>query len=172
MDVSKHPLLTQCYDLCLAIEECGASPKLTAAVQKASDLMRDIEKLTDAIAGLTPTDSRPRHLTPTDIEAAIVGADYSTHPDTTITICVLLLRNGAKVVGVNYGAIDAQRQDWEIGKREARAQAVEKVWELEGYALRNKLQLESQLRFENECRARRPNPAHGAPKPPNHNPVG
>jgi len=49
MDIGKHPLLKQCYELCLAIERCGASPELTDAVTKASALMNDIEKMTDAV---------------------------------------------------------------------------------------------------------------------------
>lgn len=48
MDIGKHPLLKQCYELCLAIERCGASLELTDAVTKASALMVEIEKLTDA----------------------------------------------------------------------------------------------------------------------------
>lgn len=44
-DISKHPLLKECYDLCLAIEKCGASPELTDASMKASNLMRGIEAL-------------------------------------------------------------------------------------------------------------------------------
>jgi hypothetical protein len=50
MDIGKHPLLKQCYELCLAIEVCGASPELTDAVTKASALMLEIEKLTDRLA--------------------------------------------------------------------------------------------------------------------------
>ena len=49
MDIGKHPLLKQCYELCLAIECCGASLELTDAVTKASALMVEIEKLTDAV---------------------------------------------------------------------------------------------------------------------------
>ena len=44
-DISKHPLLKECYDLCLAIEKCAASPDLTDAGMKASNLMRGIETL-------------------------------------------------------------------------------------------------------------------------------
>lgn len=79
------------------------------------------------------------HLTPADIESVIVEETVDFMPGTTITFCTLLLRNGAKVVGINYGAIDASRQDWEMGAQEARKQAIEKVWELEGYLLRERL---------------------------------
>ena len=56
-----------------------------------------------------------------------------------LTFCVLVLRNGTKVVGVNYGAIDPARHDPEMGRAEARKAAIEQVWPLMGYELRSKL---------------------------------
>lgn len=55
-----------------------------------------------------------------------------------VTICTLVLRNGAKVVGVNYGAIDPRNHSAEIGRKEAYKAAEEKVWELLGFRLRDK----------------------------------
>lgn len=103
-------------------------------------------------------DKGPR-VTPADIEAEIVSEHYFTAEDgvfgalhTTIddvksrpatlgllTFCVLMLRNGTKVVGINYGAIDPAQHCAEMGRKEARAQAVEKVWELLGFRLRDEL---------------------------------
>ena len=68
-----------------------------------------------------------------------MSESYHTFPDATVTVCLLTLRNGAKVIGHNYGAIDPSRQNWETGKQAARTMAVEKVWELEGYLLRERL---------------------------------
>lgn len=56
-----------------------------------------------------------------------------------LTFCVLVLRNGTKVVGVNYGAIDPAQHSAERGRQEARAQAVDKVYELLGFRLRDEL---------------------------------
>lgn len=42
-DISKHPLLRQAYEVCIAIEHCGASPQLTEAVTKASDLLKSLD---------------------------------------------------------------------------------------------------------------------------------
>lgn len=42
-DISSHPLLRQAYDVCHAIEQCGASVQLTSAVCLASDLMRALD---------------------------------------------------------------------------------------------------------------------------------
>jgi hypothetical protein len=51
-NISKHPLLKDAYEVCRAIEECGASPALTNAVAKAGDVMHGIDLLVDQINGL------------------------------------------------------------------------------------------------------------------------
>lgn len=56
MDIGKHPLLKQCYELSMAIERCGASLEVTEAVTQASALMRDIEKLTDRLTSYERAD--------------------------------------------------------------------------------------------------------------------
>lgn len=78
-------------------------------------------------------------VTPDMITAAIVGADYIVLPGTQITVCTITLRNGTKVLGYNYGAIDPACQDWAQGRQAAYDMAREKIWELEGYALRERL---------------------------------
>ena len=105
-------------------------------------------------------------ITPEDIEANIVSAHYFTAADGVLgayrnggdvhpvggtpsretngalgllTFCVLVLKNGAKVVGINYGAIDPAQHSAERGRTEARNQAVEKVYELLGFRLRDEL---------------------------------
>ena len=89
-------------------------------------------------------------VTPADIEATI-AAEYSFTLDKAlagcpmvdglerVTLAVVVLRNGTKLVGVNYGAIDPARHDAEQGRVEARAAAVEQVWPLLGYELRSKM---------------------------------
>ena len=47
MNLDKHPILMQGYNVIQAIEECDASEKLTNAVIKASELLNEIEKLVD-----------------------------------------------------------------------------------------------------------------------------
>ena len=56
-----------------------------------------------------------------------------------LTFCVLILRNGTKVVGINYGAIDPAQHDPALGRTEARNNAIEQVWPLLGYQLREQL---------------------------------
>lgn len=99
---------------------------------------------------VAPTQARGLRITPEHIEDLIV-AQYLTTADKAfagcplkpgleqLSICVLVLKNGTKVVGLNYGAINSADHDAERGLRDARADAFNKVWELEGYLLRQAL---------------------------------
>lgn len=55
-----------------------------------------------------------------------------------LTFCVLLLRNGFTVTGESACA-SPENFDAEIGRKIARANAVQKIWPLMGYELRTKL---------------------------------
>lgn len=58
IDISKHPLIKQAYEVCQAIEKCGASTELTDAVTKASALMQEIANLTGRMDELESAESR------------------------------------------------------------------------------------------------------------------
>ena len=77
-------------------------------------------------------------LTPADIDAVIVAEDYHVFPGTTLTVCCLTLRNGYTVTGESAAASPANF-DAEIGRKIARDNARNKIWALEGYALRERL---------------------------------
>ena len=77
-------------------------------------------------------------LTPAQIDAAIAGEDYHVFPGTTLTFCVLVLRNGFVVTGESAAASPANF-DEEIGRKIARDNARQKIWALEGYLLRERL---------------------------------
>jgi N4 Gp49/Sf6 Gp66 family protein len=55
-----------------------------------------------------------------------------------LTFCVLVLRNGFTVTGESACA-SPENFDADLGRKIARANAVNKVWPLLGYALRDKL---------------------------------
>ncbi|WP_372827068.1 Gp49 family protein, partial [Polaromonas sp.] len=55
-----------------------------------------------------------------------------------LTFCVLVLRNGFTVTGESACA-SPENFDPEIGRKIARANAVQKIWPLMGYELRSKL---------------------------------
>ena len=97
-------------------------------------------------------------VTPADIEAEIasehcftaaegfVGAQALASADITfapselrlLTFCVLVLRNGFTVTGESACA-SQENFDAEIGRKLARANAVQKVWPLLGYALKQQM---------------------------------
>lgn len=79
-------------------------------------------------------------LTPEMIEATIVAEYYHRVPGATLTLCVLTTRNGFQVVG-HSAAASPDNFDEEIGKKLARSYARNKIWQLEGYLLRERLSL-------------------------------
>ena len=96
-------------------------------------------------------------VTPADIEANITSEFYFTAADGVegasghrpnsvragtalglLTFCVLVLRNGFTVTGESYCA-RPESFDAEIGRKIARQNAVQKLWPLMGYHLKQKL---------------------------------
>lgn len=77
-------------------------------------------------------------ITPMQIDDQIVDEAYFVFPGTTLTICALTLRNGFVVTGESAAA-SPENFDQEIGRSIAKKNAREKIWALEGYALRNAL---------------------------------
>lgn len=61
-----------------------------------------------------------------------------------LTICVLVLRNGFTVTGESACA-SPENFDAEIGRKIARQKAIEKIWPLEGYLLKQELYCKSQV---------------------------
>lgn len=77
-------------------------------------------------------------VTPEIVDATIVDEDYHVFPRTTLTVCCLKLRNGFTVTGESACA-SPENFDVELGRKIARQNAREKIWALEGYALRERL---------------------------------
>lgn len=103
-----------------------------------------IEQEIQAKASMAP------RVTLADVEAEIC-AEYSFTVDRAlqgcplvdglqhITICVLVLKNGTKIVGVNEGPVSPENFDPEIGRRYAREKAIDQIWPLLGFRLRDEL---------------------------------
>lgn len=77
-------------------------------------------------------------LSPELIDATIVGEDYYVFPNTTLTVCCLKLKNGFTVTGESASA-SVENFDEALGRKIARIHARDKIWQLEGYALRERL---------------------------------
>ena len=104
-----------------------------------------------------------QRIKPEDIEANITGEIYFTAADgyrnspcydpnghaneplpapmplELLTFCVLVLRNGFTVTGES-ACVRPENFDAEIGRKIARQNAIQKIWPLIGYALKEKLQ--------------------------------
>lgn len=70
-------------------------------------------------------------------EVASINFDHMG-PMHLLTFCVLVLRNGFTVTGESACA-SPENFDAEIGRKIARANAVQKIWPLMGYALKQRL---------------------------------
>ena len=77
-------------------------------------------------------------ITPNDIDGKIVAEAYHHFPGTTMTVCCLTLVNGYTVCGQSAAA-SPENFDHEVGRKVARADARDKIWQLEGYLLRERL---------------------------------
>lgn len=77
-------------------------------------------------------------VTPLSIESVIIGEDYYVFPGTTLTICLLKLRNGFNVTG-EAACASPENFNAELGRSIARDNAKQKIWSLEGYLLRQRL---------------------------------
>lgn len=102
--------------------------------------------------GLTPC-----RVTLADIEAEIVSEHYINAADAVfpeqdapvhggtytnlrcLTICILILRNGCKVVGINHGPVNPADLNLDYSRQDARKQAIEQIWPLLGFRLRDAL---------------------------------
>lgn len=86
----------------------------------------------------------PQTVTMDQLEALVVSEEYlrpTLAP--TLTICILLLANGFSVRGESACA-DPAAFDEELGRKYARRDAVQKIWPLEGYLLRQRLHDEAE----------------------------
>ena len=97
-------------------------------------------------------------ITPADVDANIASEHYFTaddgewgaskhankpkHPQLSLlTFCVLVLRNGFTVTGESACA-SPENFNAEIGRKIARQNAVQKIWPLLGFALKERLHAE------------------------------
>ena len=88
-------------------------------------------------------------VTPEHIENISVAGSYYVFPGTTVTVCCLTLRNGFTVIGESACA-DASNFNEELCRKIAYDNAKNKIWQLEGYLLRQRLSEQS----GNRCSSR------------------
>lgn len=83
--------------------------------------------------GLTAPRVTPEHL-----ESVIVSEQFHVFANSTFTACLLTLKNGYTVLGESACA-SAENFNAELGRKIARDNAKNKIWQLEGYLLRERL---------------------------------
>jgi hypothetical protein len=79
----------------------------------------------------------PISLTLGDILAKVKRADYLVMPDSTTTVCQLKLENGYTVIGQS-ACVDPRKFNKAMGEQYAYENAIDKIWELEGYLLKQR----------------------------------
>ena len=72
------------------------------------------------------------------IESIIVSEQYHVFENTTFTGCLLTLKNGFTVHGEST-CVSPENFDEELGRKYSRENAVSKIWILEAYLLKDKL---------------------------------
>lgn len=117
---------------CMAIEQEIQAKGLTAprvTPQHIESLIRS-EVYFTAANGLDSPGAR--------VKSEYVEGERILAPLDLLTFCVLVLRNGFTVTGESACA-SPENFDPEIGRKIARENAVNKIWMLEGYLLKQKL---------------------------------
>ena len=74
-------------------------------------------------------------LSPQDIDNEIVSEKYHRFENTTVTVCLLILKNGFTVVGES-ACVSMTNFNEELGKKIAKADARNKLWNLLGFLLK------------------------------------
>ncbi len=77
-------------------------------------------------------------VTPDLLDSIIENEAYYVFPESTVTICLLKLKNGFSVTGESACASPNNFDD-ELGRKISRDNAKNKIWALEGYLLKQRL---------------------------------
>jgi hypothetical protein len=89
--------------------------------------------MNDPIKHLEPAGPAPK-LTPEHVAAQVVSVQYLRFPGTTVTVCCVTLRNGYNTIG-HSACVSPENFDAAIGEQIAYKNALNEIWQLEGYLL-------------------------------------
>ena len=82
-------------------------------------------------------DTAPR-ITPAHISSKVRKVEYHVFPNTQLTVCCMTLTNGFTTTGESACA-SPENFNKSVGERIAFDMALEKIWQLEGYLLKEDL---------------------------------
>jgi hypothetical protein len=71
------------------------------------------------------------------IESKIAAVDYHVLPNSTVTLCNIVMKNGFSVRGES-ACVDPKNFNMEIGRNISYRNAFASLWQLEGYLLAEK----------------------------------
>ena len=74
----------------------------------------------------------------TSMSSKIKEVIYTTAPDSTLTICLLYMKNGYVVIGKS-ACVDASKFNEALGEKYAYEDAINQLWPLEGYLMAERL---------------------------------
>ena len=77
-------------------------------------------------------------VTLSDMQDKAKKVDYYRIPDTTTTLCLMHLHCGFLIIGKS-ACVDPAKYNQALGEKYAYEDAINKMWELEGYLLANEL---------------------------------
>ena len=120
------------------IKERGAdvAPRVTPAQIESVIASEHYFTAADGVAG--EATNAPHIDSPDALAEAISRASDCPQVLGLLTICVLVLRNGFTVIGESACA-SPENFDAAIGRKVARGNALQKIWPVEGYLLRQRL---------------------------------
>lgn len=122
-----------------AIVAAGANvaPRITPADIEANIASEHYFTAEDGVVGVATAGTRTRD---GNRVLSVVEYEEGKAPGLKfVTICVLILKNGTKVVGVNEGPVSPENFNPELGRQYARQKAIDQIWPMLGYELRTKL---------------------------------
>jgi len=71
------------------------------------------------------------------IKSMVIGEEFYVFPSTQLTVCCLTLKNGFTVTGKS-ACVDPKNFNKEKGEEVSRNSAINEIWQLEGYLLKQK----------------------------------
>ena len=88
----------------------------------------------------TPQPGTAPRITLDDVKEVIVEENFHVFEGSQLTVCCLTMRNGFTVTGES-ACVSPENFDAELGQKIAREKAMQEVWRLEAYLLKERLAL-------------------------------
>lgn len=85
--------------------------------------------------------TQPKRVTEADLHDEVLAVQYHVFPDTLLTVCAITMKNGFTVTGTS-ACVDPDNFNQRTGETIAFAEALNKMWPLLGFRLRDRLAAE------------------------------